>query len=138
MQHFNQLTISKLQNQISQEKNKQPTPNSINSFPLKNHFTSPPYFFWSPNMQHRKSLLPSILKAPFCSVGIRGGDFHNRKLWTKLCLYITTWNPLQPTIYKWLFQLDDSQSLHRKWLFHQTSIYKWLFGGPGRNNTVYK
>ena len=33
----------------------------------------------------------------------------------------------QTTIYKWLFQLDDSQSLHRKWLFHQTSIYKWLF-----------
>ena len=22
----------------------------------------------------------------------------------------------QTTIYKWLFQLDDSQSLHRKWL----------------------
>ena len=22
----------------------------------------------------------------------------------------------RPTIYKWLFQLDDSQSLHRKWL----------------------
>ena len=36
-----------------------------------------------------------------------------------------------PTIYKWLFQLDDSKSLHRKWLFHQTSIYKWLFGVPG-------
>ena len=32
----------------------------------------------------------------------------------------------QTTLYKWLFQLDDSQSLHRKWLFHQTSIYKWL------------
>ena len=29
----------------------------------------------------------------------------------------------QTTIYKWLFQLDDSQSLHRKWLFHQTSIF---------------
>ncbi len=37
----------------------------------------------------------------------------------------------QTTIYKWLFQLDDSQSLHRKWWFHQTSIYKWLFGVPG-------
>ena len=23
---------------------------------------------------------------------------------------------------------DDSKSLYRKWLFHQTSIYKWLFG----------
>ena len=37
----------------------------------------------------------------------------------------------QTTIDKWLFQLDDSQSLHRKWLFHQTSIFKWLFGVPG-------
>ena len=39
----------------------------------------------------------------------------------------------QTTIYKWLFQLDDSKSLYRKWLFHQTSIYKWLFGVPGFN-----
>ena len=30
-----------------------------------------------------------------------------------------------------LFQLDDSESLHKKWLFHQTSIYKWLFRVPG-------
>ena len=37
----------------------------------------------------------------------------------------------QTTIYKWMFQLDDSKSLYRKWLFHQTSIYKWLFGVPG-------
>ena len=37
----------------------------------------------------------------------------------------------QTTIYKWLFQLIDSQSLHRKWLFHQTSICKWLFRVPG-------
>ena len=37
----------------------------------------------------------------------------------------------QTTIYKWLFQLDDSKSLYRKLLFHQTSIYKWLFGVPG-------
>ena len=27
--------------------------------------------------------------------------------------------------------MDDSKSLYRKWLFHQTSIYKWLFGVPG-------
>ena len=40
------------------------------------------------------------------------------------------WKP-QTTIYKWLFQLDDSQSLHRRWLFHQTSIFKWFFGVPG-------
>ena len=47
-------------------------------------------------------------------------------------------NHLEPqtTIYKWLFQLDDSQSLHRKWLFHQTSIYKWLFGIPGTTTSL--
>ena len=28
----------------------------------------------------------------------------------------------------WEFQLDDSKSLHRKWLFHKTSILSWLFG----------
>ena len=45
---------------------------------------------------------------------------------------LCAWNPKQPFIvYKWLFQLDDSQSFHRKWLFHQTSIFKWLFGVPG-------
>ena len=37
----------------------------------------------------------------------------------------------RPTIYKWLFQLDDSKSLYGTWLFHQTSIYIWLFGVPG-------
>ena len=34
-------------------------------------------------------------------------------------------------MYKWLFQLDDSKSLHRKWLFNQTSMFEWLFGVPG-------
>ena len=29
--------------------------------------------------------------------------------------------------------MDDCQSLHRKWLFHQTSIFKWLFGVPGQD-----
>ena len=42
----------------------------------------------------------------------------------------TTWKPKQQ-FKKWLFQLDDSQSLHKKWLFQQTYIYKWLFGVPG-------
>ena len=40
--------------------------------------------------------------------------------------------PSNLRIYKWLFQLDDSKSLYKKWLFHQTSIYKWLFGVPGK------
>ena len=38
---------------------------------------------------------------------------------------------LQTTSFLWLFQLDDSKSLHKKWLFHQTSIKKWLFRVPG-------
>ena len=37
----------------------------------------------------------------------------------------------ETSIYKRLFQLDDSKSLHWKVLFHQTSIKKWLFGVPG-------
>ena len=41
-----------------------------------------------------------------------------------------SWNPKQP-FKKWMFQWDDSKSLYRKWLFHQTSMKKWLFGVPG-------
>ena len=43
---------------------------------------------------------------------------------------IQSWNFKQPVVL-WLFQLDDSKSLHKKWLFHQTSIKKWLFRVPG-------
>ncbi len=65
-------------------------------------------------------------------------SFSSFKTWFSLKLP-GTWgkndddNHLEPqtTIYKWLFQLDDSQSLYRKWLFHQTSILNWLFGVPG-------
>ena len=32
----------------------------------------------------------------------------------------------QTTIYKWLFQLDDSKLLHEKRVFHQTIVSKWL------------
>ena len=38
---------------------------------------------------------------------------------------------LQTTSFLWLFQLDDSKSLHKKWLFHQTSIKIQLFRVPG-------
>ena len=41
-----------------------------------------------------------------------------------------TWNSKQPVFYG-LFQLDDSKSLHKKRLFHQTSIKKRVFGVPG-------
>ena len=50
--------------------------------------------------------------------------------WSQLRRKRVTWNPKQPFI-NGLFQLDDSKSLYRKWLFHQTSIYNWLFGVPG-------
>ena len=42
----------------------------------------------------------------------------------------------RPTIYKWLFQLDDSKSLYRKWVFRQTSILNWLFGVPGIDMSI--
>ena len=35
----------------------------------------------------------------------------------------------RPTIYKWLFQLDDSQSLHRKWL--ETTKHLFINGCLG-------
>ena len=38
---------------------------------------------------------------------------------------------LQTTSFLWLFQLDDSKSLHKKWLLYQTSIKKWWFRVPG-------
>ena len=38
---------------------------------------------------------------------------------------------LKHRLFKWLFQLDDSKSLHKEWLVHQTSITKWLFRVPG-------
>ena len=37
----------------------------------------------------------------------------------------------ETSIEKWLFQSDDSKSLHGKWLFHQTSTKIWLFRVPG-------
>ena len=45
---------------------------------------------------------------------------------------ISAWNSKQP-VFLWLFQLDDSQSLHKKWLFHQTPIKKLVFRVSGAN-----
>ena len=47
------------------------------------------------------------------------------------CMVYDSYLALQATICKWLYQLDDSKSLHRKWLFDQTSILHWLFRVPG-------
>ena len=30
----------------------------------------------------------------------------------------------ETSVYKWLFQLDDSKSLHKKWLFHHFHPFK--------------
>ena len=40
---------------------------------------------------------------------------------------------VETTTLKWVFQLDDSKSLHEKWVFHQTSILNWLFRVPGED-----
>ena len=65
----------------------------------------------------------------------------NRKNWrlASFCLpkFLSYHLEPQTTIYKWLFQLDDSKSWYRKWLFHQTSIYKWLFGVPGMDGCFF-
>ena len=53
-------------------------------------------------------------------------------------MYIYIYLELQTTNSLWLFQLEDSKSLHGKWLFHQTSMYKWLFGVPGENRPPQK
>ena len=88
---------------------------------------------------HRKrKFLAQALRPPWILQGAT-----TRKFVDKICsctktqtcihryIYIYTYLGPQTTIYKWLFQLDDSQSLHRKWLFHQTSIFNWWFGVPG-------
>ena len=38
--------------------------------------------------------------------------------------------PVQPSFFMVGNQLDDSQSLHKEMLFHQTSIKTWLFRVP--------
>ena len=50
---------------------------------------------------------------------------------SKGCTVYDIYLELEATSSLWLFQLDDSKSLHGKWVFHQTSIYKWLFRVPG-------
>ena len=62
---------------------------------------------------------------------LRSSGSVGENLTTQLICIYNIYLETQTTIYKWLFQLDDSQSLHSKGLFHQTSIYKWLFGVPG-------
>ena len=39
--------------------------------------------------------------------------------------------PTETSMFKWLFQLNDSKSFHRKWLSNLTSIFNWLFRVPG-------
>ena len=53
-------------------------------------------------------------------------------------IYILLYLEFQTTSFLWLFQLDDSKSLHKKWLFHQTSIKKMLFRVPGTYIYIHK
>ena len=53
---------------------------------------------------------------------------------TQILAVLDVYLESETSIYKWLFQLDDSKPLHGKqwkWLFNQTSILNWLFGVPG-------
>ena len=56
---------------------------------------------------------------------------------TGICNMNNVYLEPETSIYKWLFQLDDSKSLHGKCLSNQTSIKKWLFGVPGRLKIVF-
>ena len=47
-----------------------------------------------------------------------------------LCQVTCVFLEFETSTLKWLFQLDDSKSLHEKWLFQETSIKKSLFGVP--------
>ena len=53
------------------------------------------------------------------------------KTWVSQNSTPSTYLELQTTSFLWLFQLDDSKSLHKKWVFHQTSIKISLFRVPG-------
>ena len=65
----------------------------------------------------------------------RPADVFSSSLMMFLCptagQLISTWNSKQP-VFLWLFQLDESEPLHKKWLFQQTSNKKLLFRVPGR------
>ena len=73
----------------------------------------------------RKSPRPGVVLDPF-----HPWPFYGLSKWGWSWLLLTYLEPEISTL-KWLFQLDDSKSLHEEWLFHQTSIKKWLFGVPG-------
>ena len=55
-----------------------------------------------------------------------------------ICRNIHVYLEPETSTLKWLFQLDDSNFLHEKWSFHQTSIKTWLFGVPGTYVYLYK
>ena len=60
--------------------------------------------------------------------GIR--SLHETWLFQKASIKRNYLEPEASTL-KWLFQLDDSQSLHKKWLFHHFHPLKnWLFRVP--------
>ena len=42
----------------------------------------------------------------------------------------------RPTIYKWMFQWDDSKSLYRNWLFHH--LHPFINGWPWGSRVVFQ
>ena len=94
--------------------------------------TSPPYlFFWKhgPSPITQFSIIPRTFRQRFSqahpfgftasAVEAHGQSKEVERRWT--LMIDISWRQFipgtpRPTIYKWLFQLDDSQSLHRKWL----------------------
>ena len=70
-------------------------------------------------------------------------DISQWSRWTERSnIYIYTHLELQTTTFLhvlWLFQVDDSKSLHKKWLFHHFHPFKTaLFRVPGAFPTILK
>ena len=95
--------------------------------------------FFSPRIEDIHSF-QVYLHMIYCSLKLGGlflyilitfSFFFKKRFTASTHIYIYIYLEPQTSIYQWLFQLDDSNSLHRKWLFHQTSILKWLFRVPG-------
>ncbi len=99
-----------------------PTINSKELFGNK-AITEPMCQVYSGEILHLHPVPAGHLSTPLMGRKIPG---KNKRL-VKPCLKFnqkkSSWC-LEPetSVYKWLFQVDDSKSLYRKWLFHQTSI----------------
>ena len=78
---------------------------------------------WCKSMVIFRVMIPTVVVRK--SQGLHPPFGCNRLTHRKIMVDFNYLEP-QTTIYKWLFQWDDSKSLCRKWLFHQTSIKKMV------------